>query len=160
MANLTTLLYPVSAAVTNIPNPISAVVTNTVSVSSPRLDTINIHLSGIKNDTFYINPKNFTGSTVGTNGNYVNQATYTGSLYKAYGYNGSNTDDYLQIFAGTPTAFDSIYFSGVIKAKQNFEFTFSPGMINGQFTICNSLTPRNYVPGEPVLLLNILYYQY
>jgi len=175
MANLTTLLYPVSAAVTNIPNPISAIVTNIPAVSAiraptleSRLDTLNTRALQIQNntanidaDTDWLTPGyGMTDTTVNTYGNYVNSATFEGSLFKITGYNASSTDDYLLIFSGSPSDFNQIYFSSIIKAKQSFEFEFPRGAINGEFTICNSTTPRSYSPGEAVLLLNITYYQY
>lgn len=118
MANLTTLLYPVSTKETNF-------------------------LS-------YTTNKSYTYSS------YVNSSVYLGSLFKINGYNGSSTDDYLQI----RTANNFLAFCSVIKAKQSFEFTFPNGMINGQFTICNSKTPRHLTLGDPVLILNTTMYNY
>jgi hypothetical protein len=92
--------------------------------------------------------------------NYVNSATFEGSLFKITGYNASSTDDYLIIFADAAGVFNNTYFRAQIKAKQSFEFEFPRGIINGQFVICNSTTAVGYTPGESVLTLNITYYSY
>jgi hypothetical protein len=91
MANLTSLLYPISAAITRAPTieqKLDSVVSNTNNVGN------------IYNNSNWLTPGyNISTSVNSPVANYVNSATFEGSLFKITGYNASSTDDYLIIFA-------------------------------------------------------------
>jgi hypothetical protein len=100
MANLTSLLYPISAAVTALP-PISAAITRAPTIEQ-KLDSVVSNTNNVNNiysNSLWLTP-GFNMTTTGNSpvANYVNSATFEGSLFKITGYNGSSTDDYLIFF--------------------------------------------------------------
>lgn len=174
MANLTTLLFPVSAAVTNIPNPISAIVTNVPAVSTvraptleSRLDTTNNRLQTLINQAVpilayttnisdYVSPYTYASQTTQNLANNFNLSYVR--IFNIFGTSFAGYDQYLQIYNEDS---GDLFFSQIIKANSNFNFSF-PNGIGGDVPmyIRNSLTPLTYTPGNEDLTFTVTYYPY
>jgi len=132
MANLTTLLYPVSAAVTNIPNPISAIVTNIVTLE---VNTNNCVLSSTGMPGVPALSSRFTDSGIIM---YINGASYnTETSYLQVRVNNNNVNN------------ATLVVSKILPPNENFEITIPYGIRGNPFHIivCDS-------PVQPTLTDN------
>jgi len=135
MANLTTLLYPVSAAVTNIPNPISAIVTNLVSLE---VNTNNCVLSSTGMPGVPALSSRFTDSGIIM---YINGASYnTETSYLQVRVNNNNYNN------------ATLVMSKILPPNENFEITIPYGIRGNPFHIivCDS-------PVQPTLTENLIF---
>jgi len=146
MANLTTLLYPVSTIVSSLPG-------NIVN-STSNLNTFNGWNSFSTTTTTGLTSKIFSFYSL----------IYTAFVSDIDGISFAPYDQYLQIWTGT-VSWDfnnsgyhgSLIWTQKIKSNENFNFKFSRGLAGNPIHIVNSTTPIVYTGGESDLFATVRY---
>ena len=155
MANLTTLLYPVSAAVTNIPNPISAVVTGTVTANlgAQAYQSVNDGIASYVGDygtfpisgpvTLEVNTNNCVLSSTGMPGvpSLSSRFTDSGIIMYINGASYNTETSYLQVRVGNNNFNNAtLVMSRILPPNQNFEITIPYGIRGSPFhvIVCDS----------------------
>jgi len=137
MASLTSLLYPVSAAVISLPGDLVNNVAN--------IDNFNSWNEFNQTTTPGLTSRVFSGFA-------LFQSIYINSIN---GMSVAPYDQYLQIWTG-PITWDpnytadhgSLVWSQIIKSNENFNFEFSKGILGNPIHVVNSTTPLVYTQGN------------
>jgi hypothetical protein len=132
MANLTSLLYPISAAVTTLP---SSFVTK---------------IDNIYNAVYWENWTVFTHTTTSTLTSRILNARIGTFLASIHGISFAPYDQYLQIWdsLNSEVGAPKLVLSQIIKSNENFNFEFARGLYANSMHIVNSTTPITYTQGN------------
>lgn len=159
MAYLTSLVFPVSSAITNFQTIESLIAeTNTLLNSS----------SATTENTAYLIPKAFTtvATPALTSKFYTNFGGLTGFVKNIKGINTSNepslpgAEVYLQIWTGSSNlqgVTSKLLFTYSTKQDSNFDIVFPDGINVDPLWVVGSLTPVTYTPAPDTLFLTVTY---
>lgn len=159
MAYLTSLVFPVSSAITNFQTIESLIAETNSLLSSSSATTEN---------TAYLIPKTFTtvATPALTSKFYTNFNGLTGFLKNIKGLNTTNdpslpgTEVYLQVWTGNTQLQgenSKLLFTYSVESESNFDIVFPDGINVDPLWIVSSLTPVTYTPAPDTLFLTITY---
>lgn len=147
--NLTTFNRQLSSQVLTINQNVSA--TNTrLQTLITQTDSLENTTSSIADNTNAFNPLNI--ATYTTTSLTSSLAIGEAFIFSIHGTSYAGYNQYLQVYS---PAENSIVFSQIIKANENFYFEFPRGFYLESGTVRNSLTPMTHTPGNNDLIMTI-----